>query len=122
MFLGDLAIQKEPDSGCLYILSTREWPDVLKVGMTRRTIEERTTEINSATGVAIPFDVRWCWRVKDPAEVERRAHANLSESRLRGAKEFFRTDFNEATRRLGALMEAGNHELRTLGNFLHHAP
>jgi hypothetical protein len=65
-FLGELTVPNEPSAGWIYILSTREIPDLLKIGMTTRTVLERVREINNATGVAIPFGVRRCWRVTDP--------------------------------------------------------
>jgi hypothetical protein len=73
-FLGELAVPEEPNAGWIYILSTREMPDLLKIGMTTRTVLERVREINNATGVAIPFGVRRCWRVTDPRQSEKLLH------------------------------------------------
>ena len=53
-FLGELAAPDEPNAGWIYVLSTREIPDPLKIGMTTRTVLQRVREINDATGVAIP--------------------------------------------------------------------
>ncbi|GAA0282555.1 hypothetical protein LNAOJCKE_1477 [Methylorubrum aminovorans] len=119
VFLGELTIKEEPGAGWLYVLSTREWPDLLKVGKTERTLQERAAEINRATGVPIPFGVRRCWRVMNPALVERRAHECLADFRLRGDREFFRIGFHEAARRLGDMIRADGHEIRTLGNLSH---
>lgn len=44
----------EPAAGQLYVPSTREHPDLLKIGFTTRSVEERVKEINSATGVVSP--------------------------------------------------------------------
>lgn len=93
---GELIMTEEPGSGWLYILSTREMRDILKIGMTRRTVQERAAEINGVTGVVIPFGVRRCWRVADPVIVEKLAHQSLSNFRMRGDREFFRIDFVEA--------------------------
>lgn len=60
VFLGQAHIVDEPGCGWIYILSTRELPDLLKIGMTTRRIELRVQEINGATEVAIPFGVRRC--------------------------------------------------------------
>lgn len=116
VFLGDLVIREEAEAGWLYVLSNREYRDLLKIGMTTRSVELRAAEINQATGVAIPFGVRRCWRVRNPAAVERAAHASLSDARVRGDREFFRIDFFEAARRLNVLMKEGGYEIRTLGN------
>jgi hypothetical protein len=114
IFLGELKIGDEPGAGWIYILSTREVPDLLKIGMTTRTVETRASEINSATGVSIPFGVRHCWRVAGPAAVERLVHDRLAESRLRNDREFFRIDYFEAKRTIQASLDAHGCELRTL--------
>lgn len=113
-YMGELRLAEVPDSGWLYVLSTREIPDLLKVGMTTRTVEERAAEINRATGVAIPFGVRRCWHVTSPALAERRAHEVLSDRRTRGDREFFRVDFVEAVRRIQDAVDAGGLELETM--------
>ncbi|WP_413789078.1 GIY-YIG nuclease family protein [Bacillus kandeliae] len=45
------------------MLSRREEPNVLKIGMTNRSIEKRIKEINSATGVLFPFSVKRVFKV-----------------------------------------------------------
>lgn len=116
VFLGMLKIADEPDAGWLYILSTRETPDLLKIGMTTRTVETRVAEINSATGVSIPFGVRHCWRVADPAGAERLAHNDLQGSRVRKDREFFRLDYVAAKRSIQLILDEHKLELRTLDN------
>lgn len=82
--------------GYIYILSERSQPELLKIGMTTRSVEERVKEINAATGVAVPFGVRAVWRVHDPKQAESDIHALLDEYRLRNDREFFRMRFNDA--------------------------
>ena len=114
IFLGRAKISDEPDAGWIYILSTREIPDLLKIGMTTRSVEVRATEINGATGVAIPFGVRRCWRITAPAMAERRVHNALKEFRLRGDREFFRLSFVDACKEIESMIHDGNLEIRTL--------
>ena len=64
----------------MYVLSTREMRDVIKVGMTRRTVDERVREINSATGVAIPYGVRMAIPVKDAQSAEKVVHEVLPDT------------------------------------------
>ena len=116
VFLGRSAIMDEPNSGWIYILSTREMNDVLKIGMTTRTVEERAREINTATGVVIPFGVRRCWRVCDPGRAERMVHAALAEHRLRMDREFFRIDFKVAAPIIESLLADAKLVARTLNN------
>lgn len=94
VFLGRRQLQQPEDAGWIYVMSSREMKDVLKVGMTRRNVFER--EINSATGVVIPFGVRRCWCVTDAAHAEKLAHEALVEYRMRGDREFFRVGFEQA--------------------------
>ena len=71
-------------------------------------------EINAATGVAIPFGVRACWRVTSPAETERNVHSALKAFRLRGDREFFRLTFSEACRQVESVIRDSNQEIRAL--------
>ncbi|HZT26531.1 MAG TPA: GIY-YIG nuclease family protein [Pseudolabrys sp.] len=115
VFLGRSTITDLPGAGWIYILSTREIPDLLKIGMTARTVEERVREINAATGVAIPFGVRCCWRVRDPIKAEDVVHSALHHFRIRGDREFFRMEFSEAKKCI--MVELAKHsdlQIRTL--------
>lgn len=114
VFLGRLKILDEPGAGWVYILSTRELPDLLKIGMTARSVEQRAKEINAATGVALPFGVRQCWRVSDPTAAEKLVHDHLADSRVRADREFFRMDYLDARRRIQQLLSDTGLELRTL--------
>lgn len=82
--------------GCVYILSTREAPDILKIGFTARNPIDRVKEINSATGVIVPFGVRAAWRVDNPVITERLVHERLSPWRIRQDREFFNIPFRQA--------------------------
>lgn len=114
VFLGRASIVDEPGAGWIYVLSTREFDGFLKIGMTTRTVEQRAQEINAATGVAVPFGVRRCWRVSDPAKAEKLVHATLAEFRLRADREFFHLSFGKATRLLDATIRDSGLEIRTL--------
>lgn len=96
-FLGLIKEQIGDGDGFIYILSTRELPDLLKIGVTTRSVEERVKEINSATGVAIPFGVRKVWPVDNAKTTERLLHDQLAEYRVRRDREFFRIEFVTAT-------------------------
>ena len=85
-------------SGWLYVLSTREQPALLKIGMTRRSVEERVKEINSATGVPIPFSARSVFSVNDARDAERRVFENLDSFRIRSDREFFQVPYEKAIR------------------------
>ena len=112
--LGRATIVEETGAGWIYVLSTRELPELLKVGMTARSVEQRAREINGATGVAIPFGVRRCWRVFNPAQAERVAHQALGQYRVRDDREFFRVEFADAARLLNDVIARSGLEMRTL--------
>jgi len=114
VLLGTTKIADEPGAGWIYILSTREMRHLLKVGMTTRSVEERVKEINAATGVAIPFGVRRCWRVSDPARAETLVHDALGEHRLRQDREFFQVSFAYAGKVVDAVIRENSQEIRTL--------
>ncbi len=116
VFLGAAYIADEEGAGWIYLLSTREMPDLLKIGMTTRSVEERLREINGATGVAFPFGVRRCWRTRDPAATERLVHEALAKHRVRADREFFRASFSEAAKIIDDTLGKTQLELRTLDN------
>lgn len=98
-------------SGWIYVLSTREQPDVLKIGMTQRSVEERVKEINSATGVAIPFSARSVFLVSDARFAERKVFERLDSFRIRSDREFFQIPYQEAVKAIrGCLDEFGLRE------------
>ncbi|MFG3525608.1 GIY-YIG nuclease family protein [Streptomyces sp. NPDC047917] len=87
---------RRPGHGFIYVLSTREMPGILKVGYTDRDVATRAREINSSTGVPIPYGARGAWMVPHARHVESEVHALLAEYRLRKDREFFRMDFGQA--------------------------
>ncbi|WP_328872243.1 GIY-YIG nuclease family protein [Streptomyces sp. NBC_00287] len=84
--------------GFVYVLSTREAPEMLKIGYTDRDPLTRAKEINSATGVIIPWGVRGAWTVAQARRVEAEVHALLADYRVRSDREFFHMPFAEAAR------------------------
>ena len=90
----------------IYILSTREMPNMLKIGYTSRSVRERVKEINSATGVIIPFGVRAVWKVQRDKgfELERIIHEELSTSRVRKDREFFEMDYRLAMKKINQII------------------
>ncbi|WP_435278970.1 GIY-YIG nuclease family protein [Streptomyces sp. 1222.5] len=82
--------------GFVYVLSTREARETLKIGYTDRDPLTRAKEINSATGVVIPWGVRGAWMVPHARRVEADVHALLADYRVRRDREFFHMPFSEA--------------------------
>lgn len=116
VFLSRVEIADEENAGWLYVLSRREEPDLLKIGQTSDTVEARVQDINRATGVAFPFGVRACWRVREPKKAEKIVHEVLEHSRIRGDREFFRIEFSNAKQCIIDELEKHSLEIRTLDN------
>lgn len=114
VFLGKMKIRQDPGTGWIYVLSTRQSRTFLKIGMTTRTVEQRVQEINSATGVVVPFGVRRCWRVRNPAEAERIVHRALADFRIRDDREFFEAEFMRIVTTIQAVIVESGLEIRTL--------
>lgn len=86
-----------PISGYVYALSNSAMPDLVKIGCTTRSVEERTIELNSATGVPSPFTIERYCESMDPPDDETSIHRRLSAHRVK-SKEFFRISAREALR------------------------
>jgi hypothetical protein len=82
--------------GYLYCLSNPSIPDLLKVGMTERTPEDRVRELFK-TGVPTPFKIEFAKQVSDPKQKEKTLHALLSQytDRVSSKREFFRVSPEE---------------------------
>ena len=77
----------------------------------RRIAEERIKEINSATGVAIPFSARSVFLVSDARFAERKIFEQLDTFRIRSDREFFQIPYQEAVKAIrGCLDEFGLRE------------
>jgi cold shock CspA family protein len=101
--------------GFIYILSTRENPDLLKIGVTTRSLELRVKEINSATGIAIPFGVRHCWLVPNANVLEKIIHQKLETYRIRADREFFNIKFGEAVKQFNTIVDEFSLRYREIG-------
>lgn len=81
--------------GYLYILSNRAMPNLLKIGYTTRTVEERIREL-STTGVPGLFSAEFYCEVDNAPGLEKAIHSRLSSHRY--DKEFFRCNVELAVR------------------------
>ena len=95
----------EEGAGIIYMLGTREMKGLLKIGFTERDVTSRVNEINSTTGVPIPFGVRHIWRVRNPKKVERKIHELLVNYRVRSDREFFDMKYSDAVKIITKFLE-----------------
>lgn len=82
--------------GFVYILSNPSMPDLLKIGFTTRSPEERARELyNQSTGIPKRFKVEWSIFIAgDPQLVEKKVHAELKD--YKHGKEFFKINLDAA--------------------------
>lgn len=77
----------------IYLLTNESMPNVVKVGYTDRSVEERAIELHS-TGVPTPFIIFAFWEVPEckVQNVENDLHGSLSKYRIANNREFFKAD------------------------------
>jgi hypothetical protein len=83
-------------SGTVYILINPAFKDLLKIGKTTRTAEERATEISNGTGIPSKFVVAYEDFVADCDLAERRIFEILSQHRYESNREFFALKLRDA--------------------------
>ena len=83
--------------GYIYCLSNPLFPNLLKIGMTERTPEERLREANSCTWCPRKFELEFAKKVNNPREKERGIHSLLEKYRKREnpSREFFEVPVEE---------------------------
>jgi len=69
--------------------------DIYKIGLTRRTTEERADELSRVSGVPTGFEVLAKWEVGNCSEVEKELHDHLKHLRVNKRREFFRGNLQE---------------------------
>lgn len=86
-------------TGFVYILLNPSYPELVKIGLTERTSEERARELRT-TGVPTSFLVIYDELVSDCNAVEDAVHRRLAGYRVSDDREFFRVPVKEAIRTL----------------------
>lgn len=76
--------------GVIYIMrNAAHQMNVFKIGLTRRTSDERAAELSSATSSPLKFTVLTEWEVGDCVKVEKMVHERLQRFRMNDRREFF---------------------------------
>jgi hypothetical protein len=79
---------------CVYILTNKTIPGLLKIGFTGGTAADRAAEISRGTGVPSPYTVHWFIETTTTSAayaVEQAVHHALKRDRHNQAREFFTT-------------------------------
>ena len=77
----------------IYILVNPSIPGICKIGFTTTTVYDRVKQINSATGVITPWQVRDFWFTQEPYLAEQEIHDLLSDYRVEDNREGFAVNF-----------------------------
>ena len=65
-------------------------PGLIKIGRTDRDLQSRVKELNSQTGVPLPFEVHYACEVVDSVATEKALHSGFADERINPKREFFR--------------------------------
>lgn len=90
--------------GFIYILINPSLKNLLKIGMTTRSPEERAKEL-STTGVPTPFFVAFSEEVSDCQTIEKEIHLQLGNFRYIKNREFFEIPLAQAIKIIGKKIE-----------------
>lgn len=69
--------------GQLYLAQNDGWPDVYKIGCTRKSVEQRMRSLNGE-GLLTPWQVLGVWEVYDAHGLEAQVHRKIANKCLRG--------------------------------------
>lgn len=89
-------IQVGEGPNIVYIMSNPSH-SLLKIGSTRKNVEERRKELSSASGVPSPFKIEWIFKFEGNEEqLENEIHKCLEHKRSNIKREFFEISLKEA--------------------------
>lgn len=74
--------------GIVYVLTNEAMPGLVKIGYTKRNIDNRLNELYS-TGVPLPFKCEYACFTHDIEQLERALHAAFEPQRVNPNREFF---------------------------------
>jgi hypothetical protein len=104
--------KKSPFStGHIYVLQNTSVPGIFKIGFTERSVTDRLNEINKATGVITPWQVRDFWFTQEPYLAEQEIHDLLSDYRVQDNREGFAVNFMVARDVIFKVLDISNENL-----------
>ena len=86
------------DNGYIYVLINPSMQNLVKIGKTKRTPEERAKELSSTTGVPVPFIVAYSDFFQNHSKAEEHIHTVLETKgyRVSKSREFFEIPIKDA--------------------------
>ena len=74
----------------VYVLTNNSYGENLKIGKTKKSVEERAKELSKDTGVLTPFIPVMKIKTNDCTSLEQKIHSYLTSYRTNPKKEFFK--------------------------------
>jgi len=74
----------------IYLLTNEAMPGYVKIGKTNNNLEQRVRDLNTPTGIPLPFTVFYACTVKNAQFVEHQLHDAFDDNRVNPRREFFR--------------------------------
>jgi hypothetical protein len=104
--------KKSPQStGHIYVLQNTSVPGIFKIGFTERSVVDRLNEINKATGVITPWQVRDFWFTSEPYLKEQEIHDLLTDYRVEDNREGFAVSYDVARSVIFEVLGINNEDL-----------
>jgi hypothetical protein len=73
----------------IYVLVNKSMPDMVKIGMTIREVDQRAKEISGATGVPTPWVPIYSFKCFNSYKLEQEIHEHLDAVRVANNREMF---------------------------------
>ncbi|MBY7907853.1 GIY-YIG nuclease family protein [Vibrio fluvialis] len=94
------------NEGYIYVMrSAAHEKNVFKVGLTRRTPEERSNELSRSTSAPDHFHVMEEWDVVDCVQAEKLIHERLNEFRVNPKREYFKAPYKVIFRVIDSVID-----------------
>ncbi len=77
-----------PDHCIVYVITNKAMPDYIKIGTTRRPIQQRMRDLYTS-GIPVPFECHYAALVETSKNVEKRMHRAFDRYRVNKNREFF---------------------------------
>lgn len=102
-------IANGPNKGRIYVMrSASDKKNIYKIGLTRKTAEERAVEISAGTGVPTKYLVVEDWEVADCVIAEEMIHKELDKYRINNRREFFQVPYKTIRSTIESIIDLVN--------------
>ena len=105
----------KPKQGSVYILSNPSMPNIVKIGVTQDSVENRCKTISKPTGVPTPFEVEYECTVSDCYKIEKALQAAFAPYKVSENREFFKVTATQVIAILQLVQTVNTTEEATAG-------